>query len=79
MHGARCVRHWFRTAEPLEECRYENWNALDLTRLYIEEFVLTHWILVNSSTVACWISPLVILGVSGLVCCFHSIFGGKSC
>ena len=26
-HGARCVRQWFRTAEPLEERRYENWNT----------------------------------------------------
>ena len=26
-HGAGCVRQWFRTAEPLEECRYENWNT----------------------------------------------------
>ena len=26
-HGAGCVRQWFRTAEPLGERRYENWNA----------------------------------------------------
>ena len=26
-HGARCVRQWFRTAEPLGERRYENWNT----------------------------------------------------
>ena len=25
-HGAGCVRQWFRTAEPLGEHRYENWN-----------------------------------------------------
>ena len=25
-HGAGCVRQWFRTAEPLGERRYENWN-----------------------------------------------------
>ena len=25
--GAGCVRQWFRTAEPLGECRYENWNT----------------------------------------------------
>ena len=24
-HAAGCVRPWFRTAEPLEERRYENW------------------------------------------------------
>ena len=27
MHGAGCVRQWFRTAEPLGERRYENWNT----------------------------------------------------
>ena len=26
-HGAWCVRQWFRTAEPLGECRYENGNT----------------------------------------------------
>ena len=26
-HGAGCVRQWFRTAEPLGELRYENWNT----------------------------------------------------
>ena len=26
-HGAGCVRQWFRTAEPLGERRYENWNT----------------------------------------------------
>ena len=26
-HGAGCVWQWFRTAEPLEECRYENRNT----------------------------------------------------
>ena len=26
-HGAGCVRQWFRTAEPLRERRYENWNT----------------------------------------------------
>ena len=26
-HGAGCVRQWFRTAEPLGERRYENWNS----------------------------------------------------
>ena len=25
--GAGCVRQWFRTAEPLGERRYENWNT----------------------------------------------------
>ena len=26
-HGAGCARQWFRTAEPLGERRYENWNT----------------------------------------------------
>ena len=26
-HGAGCVWQWFRTAEPLGERRYENWNT----------------------------------------------------
>ena len=26
-HGAGCVRQWFRTADPLGERRYENWNT----------------------------------------------------
>ena len=26
-HGAWCVRQWFRTTEPLGQCRYENWNT----------------------------------------------------
>ena len=40
---------------------------------------LAHFILVDSSTVICWTSPFVILGVSGLFCRFYSIFDGKSC
>ena len=35
--------------------------------------------LVDSSTVICWTSPFVILGVSGLFCHFYSIFDRKSC
>ena len=30
-HGAGCVRQWFRTAEPLGERRYENWNTHTFT------------------------------------------------
>ena len=26
-HGAGCVRQWFRTAEPLGESLYKNWNT----------------------------------------------------
>ena len=39
--------------------------------------LLTHCILVDSSTVICWMSPLVILGVLGLFCHFYSIFDEK--
>ena len=42
-------------------------------------FSLTHCILVDSSTVICWTSPFVILGVLHLFCCFYSTFDGKSC
>ena len=40
--------------------------------------LLTHCILVDSSTLICWTSPFVILGVSDLLCRFYSIFDGKS-
>ena len=39
--------------------------------------ILTHCILVNSSTIRCWMSICAILGVSGLFCPFYSIFDGK--
>ena len=35
-------------------------------------------LMVDSSTVICWMSPFVILDVSGLFCCFSSIFDEKS-
>ena len=34
---------------------------------------------VDASTVICWMSPFVILGVLDLFCRFYSIFDGKSC
>ena len=40
---------------------------------------LAQCILVDSSTVVCWMSPFVILGVSGLFGRCYSIFDGKSC
>ena len=40
---------------------------------------LSYCILVDSSTVICWMSPFVILGVSDLFCHFYSIFDGKFC
>ena len=36
-------------------------------------------LLVDSSTVICWTSPFVILGVLGVFCRFYSIFDGKPC
>ena len=47
--------------------------------LHSIDCLLTYCILVDSSTVICWTSPFVILWVSGLFCCFYSIFDGKSC
>ena len=38
---------------------------------------LTHCLVVDSSSVICWMNPFVILGLSGLVCGFYSIFDGK--
>ena len=35
---------------------------------------LTHCILKDSSTVICWTSPFVSLGMPGLFCSFYSIF-----
>ena len=39
----------------------------------------TKYILMDSSTVICWMSPFVILGGSGLFYFFYSSFDGKSC
>ena len=39
---------------------------------------LTFCMLVDSSTVICWTSPFVILGVLSVFCCFYSIFDDKS-
>ena len=40
-------------------------------------FPLTQCILVDYSTIVCWTSPFVILGVLGLFCHFYTIFYGK--
>ena len=40
---------------------------------------ITDCILVDSSTVICWTSPFVIIGVPALFCRFDSNFDGKSC
>ena len=39
--------------------------------------LITHYILLDSSNVICWMSPFVILGVKGLSCDFYSVFDGK--
>ena len=48
-------------------------------RVVLSLIEVLHCVLVGSSTVFCWMSPYVILGVSGLFCRSHSIFDGKSC
>ena len=51
-HGAGCVRQWFRTAEPLGERRYENWNTHTHTRLppHIQSFLNLYMHLTYVST-----------------------------
>ena len=56
---------------------YVSHDANDIQK-YSHSF-LTHCILVHSSTVICWLSPFVILGVSDLFCHFYSIFDEKLC
>ena len=55
----------------------QQWHDTQLPR--VATYSLTQCILVDSSTVICWTSPFVILGVSGLFCHIYSIFNGKSC
>ena len=45
----------------------------------MQQILITYCILVDSSTVICWTSPFVILGVSGVFCHFYSSFDGKFC
>ena len=40
-HGAGCVRQLFRTAEPLGERRYENWNTHTHTRTHTHTLLRT--------------------------------------
>ena len=47
---------------------------LELPSLEVYPYALTHYILVDPSSVICWTSLFVILGVLGLSCCFYSIF-----
>ena len=58
------------------------WKSMDEPLLICSGwkiYFLTDCILVDSATVICWASPIVILGVLGLFCHFYSIFDGKSC
>ena len=41
-HGAGCVRQWFRTADPLGERRYENWNTH--TRTHARTHAVCHFV-----------------------------------
>ena len=55
--------------------------VLGLTDIYgsrCTHLPCTHCILVSSSTVICWASPFVILGMLSLIYRFYSIFDGKS-
>ena len=56
-------------------CSHEICNLQNTVR----NLQLTHCILVDSSTVICWMSPFFILGVSDLFCSFYCIFDEKSC
>ena len=57
----------------------ESHSSRTLAEILTAGLLLTHCILVDSSTVICWMSPYVVLGVSCLFCPFHSICDGKFC
>ena len=75
--GDGCTR-W--TGVRLNALRYSSnrrgCNKYGSYRLF-SHVCLTHCILVDSSTVICWTSIFIILGVLGLFCHFHSIFRWK--
>ena len=50
-----------------------------LLPLKVYPSTLSHYVLVDSSTITCWMSPFVILAMSGIFCRFYSISYGKSC
>ena len=52
--------------------------SLEDTALPTRGHFLTHCILVDSPTVIYWMSPFVILGMSGLFCCFYYNFDGNT-
>ena len=66
----------FANSAEVDEVAHE---PLHLELYSLPSCSLTHYILVDSSTVICWTGPFVILGSSDLFCCFYSIFDGKSC
>ena len=52
--GRMCVRQWFRTAEPLGERRYENWNTHTYTQNFSEtvickemQFTISLWLYIR--------------------------------
>ena len=49
-----------------------------VSNVCFEVVELSHCILVDSSTVICWTSPYVILGLAGLFWDFYSIFEANS-
>ena len=55
-HGAGCVRQWFRTAEPLGERRYENWNTH--TRTHTHTHIITQLESVRRRVVRFWLQWL---------------------
>ena len=53
-------------------------NENEFIPLKVYLYIITNCILVDSSTFICWVSPFVILGVSGFFIIYY-IFDGKSC
>ena len=51
--------------------KIENGRLAPLNEIY--SLTLTHCILVDSSTLICWMSPFVMPGVSSLFYCFYSL------
>ena len=70
MHSPGYVRQWFRTAEPLGERRYENWN----TYIHINpRQVLNSCLLVSTEFVV--ISRVVCLGITSASTRNHNLLG----
>ena len=56
---------------------YVVYMSSDLRFCTLFALLLTHCVLVDASTVICWTSPFVILGVSDLFRRFYNIFYSK--